>query len=241
MAEAAPSPASGYIQAIPIFLASDAEVSGYFRDFRAEIDAITGDCLIVLIAEEVEKGDASGLTSALDSRKARFPGLGFSDLPCLWLEDGAGRTAILRLPHDPPGIRQTIRALADVCRESRDAVVVAKKAGERLEADAAGRYSPINAILRGVAVDKSSERKVAVICGVVFVAIILVVAIFIPSPTRFQYNVFRIVLALAAAGFVSMTPGFIEAKVGNVIRAGGALAVFVIVYFYAPAALQALT
>lgn len=87
---------------------------------------------------------------------------------------------------------------------------------------------------------KSSERRWAVICGVVFVAAILVIALFISEPTQFQYTVFRIVLALAAAGFVSMTPGFIEAKVGNAVKAGGALAVFLVVFFYAPAAMSAL-
>jgi hypothetical protein len=64
-----------------------------------------------------------------------------------------------------------------------------------------------------------------------------VLAIVFPKPYPFQYQVFRIVLALAAAGFVSMTPGFIEVRISTFLRAGGALAVFAIVYFYNPASL----
>jgi hypothetical protein len=61
----------------------------------------------------------------------------------------------------------------------------------------------------------------------------------IPQPTSFQYTFFRVVLAAAAAGFVSMTPGFIQVKVSNWLRAGGALGVFVVVYFFSPAVLVA--
>jgi hypothetical protein len=69
------------------------------------------------------------------------------------------------------------------------------------------------------------------------VAVLIVVAIAVPNPTGFQYTVFRIVLALAAGGVAAMIPGFLQVKVSTFIRAGGALAVFVIVYFYSPAAL----
>ena len=36
-----------------------------------------------------------------------------------------------------------------------------------------------------------------------------------------------------------MTPGFIEINVSNWLKAGGALGVFVIIYFYSPASLVA--
>ncbi|MDV3458381.1 hypothetical protein RZN05_15390 [Sphingomonas sp. HF-S4] len=64
-------------------------------------------------------------------------------------------------------------------------------------------------------------------------------AIFFPEPTSYQYTVFRIILALAAAGFASFLPGFLHVRLNTGIRAGGALAAFVIVYFFAPAALTA--
>ena len=70
--------------------------------------------------------------------------------------------------------------------------------------------------------------------GVVFVITILTIAIFRPNPTPFEYTVFRIVIALAAAGVGAILPGFLDVTFRNWLRAGGALALFVIVYFFAP-------
>lgn len=79
--------------------------------------------------------------------------------------------------------------------------------------------------------------------GVSFVLILIYLAIRFPKPTHFQYNVFRTVLSLAAAGVGAMIPGFINLDLtsGKVaaIRAGGALAVFVMIYFFNPAKLAA--
>ncbi|WP_114950810.1 hypothetical protein [Sphingosinicella terrae] len=237
----APAGDSTYVQALPIYLASDAEVARYFRDCRDEIDAITGLHVVILIAREIDASDAAGVAAALDAGEAaRFPGLRFADLPCLWIEDSRRRSALLRLPHAAAEIGQVMRTLADVCRETKDAPEIARLVETRRRSDAKQRSPLLSALLEELPVTKSQERLIAVACGVVFVAAILVIALFIPSPTAFQYTVFRIVLALAAAGFVSMTPGFIEAQVGNFVRAGGALAVFIIVFFYAPAALGSL-
>jgi hypothetical protein len=74
--------------------------------------------------------------------------------------------------------------------------------------------------------------------GVLFVITILIIALTNPSPTDFQYTVFRIVLSLAAGGVVAVYPGFIEVKLGKWLRSGGAFAVFVLVYFYSPAAMD---
>lgn len=73
--------------------------------------------------------------------------------------------------------------------------------------------------------------------GVVFVSAILIVAITIPEPSRFQYEVFKIVLAVAVAGVAAFIPGFLNVEIGSWLRAGGAMAVFVVVYFYSPATL----
>ncbi len=73
--------------------------------------------------------------------------------------------------------------------------------------------------------------------GVIFVTALLVLAVKFPEPTSFQYMVFRIVLALAAGGVGAMIPGFLKVEVKPGIRAGGALAVFVIVFFFNPAKL----
>jgi cyanate permease len=81
------------------------------------------------------------------------------------------------------------------------------------------------------------ETVLAVGFGAVFIVALLFLAIFFPTPTPFQYEVFRIVLAAAVAGFAATIPGFLHIQIGNLIKAGGALAVFVVIYFYNPAQL----
>lgn len=81
----------------------------------------------------------------------------------------------------------------------------------------------------------------AFIFGISFVVTLLVIAVKFPNPTSFQYSVFRITLSLAAAGVAAMIPGFINLDLSSgtqiLIRAGGAIAVFVIVFFFNPAPL----
>lgn len=84
---------------------------------------------------------------------------------------------------------------------------------------------------------KATEKLLAYLFGVTFVVVILAIAIFIPKPEPFQYEVFKIVLALATAGVAAFIPGFISVEVGKWVRAGGAIAVFVIVFFFSPARL----
>lgn len=86
---------------------------------------------------------------------------------------------------------------------------------------------------------QAAQIIVAFVFGVAFVITLLVLAIKFPKPTPFQYTTFRVILALAAAGVAAMIPGFISLEVnapaGLLIRAGGALAVFVVVYYVNPA------
>ena len=89
-----------------------------------------------------------------------------------------------------------------------------------------------------MALTKSAQQKTAFAFGTLFVAVFLLIAFFIPNPTDFQYTIFRIILALAAAGVAAMIPGFISVEVGNAVKAGGAIAVFVIVFFFSPAAIM---
>jgi len=74
--------------------------------------------------------------------------------------------------------------------------------------------------------------------GVVFVGAILAIAIFIPNPTPTQYETFRIILALSAAAVATLLTGFIEVDIPGYVKAGGALAVFAVVYFFVPAAIK---
>jgi hypothetical protein len=84
---------------------------------------------------------------------------------------------------------------------------------------------------------KKYEKLAAFMFGVVFVVVLLYLAVNFPAPSNFQYLVFRVILALASAGVASMVPGFLEVQISNWLRATGALAVFVIVYFFSPASL----
>lgn len=89
---------------------------------------------------------------------------------------------------------------------------------------------------------KKSQVVCAFVFGCTFVCALLVLALLIPNPTPFQYQTFRIVMALAAAGVAAMIPGFLKVEIHPtvkvIIRAGGALGVFVVVYFFNPAKLS---
>jgi len=73
--------------------------------------------------------------------------------------------------------------------------------------------------------------------GTCFVIVLLAIALLKPEPSKFQYSVFRTVLSLAGAGIGAVIPGTLQVNVSNWVRAGGALAIFVAVYFWVPAQL----
>ena len=81
----------------------------------------------------------------------------------------------------------------------------------------------------------ATKRGFLSVVGLVFLSLLFVAALLIPQPTLFQVNVFKTLLALFAAGIGALIPGFIEVDYKPYIRAGGALALFVIVYFFDPA------
>lgn len=82
--------------------------------------------------------------------------------------------------------------------------------------------------------NKKLQTILAYVFGVCFVVVLLVISFVQPEPSGFQYTVFRTVLALAGAGTVAVFPGFIEVRFGSWLRAGGALAVFAVLYFFNP-------
>lgn len=98
--------------------------------------------------------------------------------------------------------------------------------------------SLINNLVINMNLSKQTSTILAFIFGVIFVAVLLAVNILIPNPTPTQYETFRIILALAAGGVGAMIPGILNVKMSTgsnfLLRAGGALAVFVIVYFFQP-------
>lgn len=85
----------------------------------------------------------------------------------------------------------------------------------------------------------SLEKAAVFIFGVSFLIAMLVLAILIPNPTQTQFFVFRLVLALSAAGVGAFLPGVIRIDIPlpirGVVRAGGALALFASVWFVNPA------
>jgi hypothetical protein len=88
----------------------------------------------------------------------------------------------------------------------------------------------------GGASDHAWERQAIFVFGIAFVVILIVLAIFFPNPTPFQYVVFRAVLALAAAGVAALIPGLLNVDI-PAVKAGGALAVFVLIFYFSPAGL----
>lgn len=85
---------------------------------------------------------------------------------------------------------------------------------------------------------KSSSKQKTILSyafGVIFVVAILIITLAIPEPSRFQRAVFWAILSMSLAGVASVITGFIEVKLGKWLIAGGALAVFAVVYFFVPA------
>ena len=71
--------------------------------------------------------------------------------------------------------------------------------------------------------------------GVVFLSLMLTLSINFPNPTAFQLKSFITALSLSAAGIGAVLPGTLEIRYKTGVRAGGALALFVIVWFSKPA------
>lgn len=71
--------------------------------------------------------------------------------------------------------------------------------------------------------------------GVMLIAVLLLLTFSFPELTPHQYGITKIVLALACAAIATQLDGFLDVRWSGSIRAGGALAVFALVYFFSPA------
>jgi hypothetical protein len=78
---------------------------------------------------------------------------------------------------------------------------------------------------------------VVLILGVVLVGVVLRISFAISQPNGLQCFILRVVLSLASAAIAAGIPGFINVEIGPGIRAGGALAVFLLVYAFNPRSL----
>jgi hypothetical protein len=78
----------------------------------------------------------------------------------------------------------------------------------------------------------------AFLVGIAFLIAILVLVVKIPKPTEFQFIIFRILIALGGAAFSMALTGFLTIQMnlpnGGQIVAGGALAVFIVLFFFSP-------
>jgi hypothetical protein len=81
----------------------------------------------------------------------------------------------------------------------------------------------------------STVQIVAVVIGVILLLLLLFLVFWRRDLTRAEYTFTRIITALAVSCVAVILTGFLTIDIKGFIQAGGALAVFVIVYFYAPA------
>jgi len=83
------------------------------------------------------------------------------------------------------------------------------------------------------------ELGLAFVFGCVAIGVVLWLAFRGQNLNEQQFEILRIVLALAGGGVGAVIPGFLDVsmKAGAklALRAGGALAVFVVLYFWSPA------
>jgi hypothetical protein len=93
-------------------------------------------------------------------------------------------------------------------------------------------FKPRKSNLQGAVVSHKTIDSFRLISRDLFV--LLRIAFRLPRPTEFQVLVLRVTLALAAAAIAAGIPGFINVEIGAGIRAGGALAVFLLVYAFNP-------
>lgn len=117
--------------AVPLYCSKDENVFRYFaeEDYRAELDAITGADLVVIIPREVrERGNYVVYDKVRTSGRFQME---VADLPCVYLEDDAGGWAAVRLDDDVGQLRAVFKALTSAARKAKPsdtAASVAEKA-----------------------------------------------------------------------------------------------------------------
>jgi hypothetical protein len=78
----------------------------------------------------------------------------------------------------------------------------------------------------------SVNALLSFIFGLIFITAMLVLAVAVPNPSGQAQKTFTTVLALAAAGVGAVLPGYLHIRHVPLVRAGGAIALFIIVYFF---------
>jgi hypothetical protein len=83
----------------------------------------------------------------------------------------------------------------------------------------------------------TTQTIILLIISVAFLTVLLILILRFPNPTASQFFIFRVILALAAAGIGAIIPGYLgaEGKQNEILfRAGGAILLFVLVYLVDP-------
>lgn len=74
-----------------------------------------------------------------------------------------------------------------------------------------------------------TEKMIGYVFGIIFIFLLLALVFFIPDPSRLQTKVINTILALAAGGFAMLISGTITVNIPGYIKAGGALAITVLI------------
>lgn len=82
---------------------------------------------------------------------------------------------------------------------------------------------------------KLNNRHLIFLFGIICVLGILLLIILKENINSLQYEVVKIVLAISVAAIATQIPGTINVKLNPAIRASGAIAIFLVVFFFTPA------
>jgi hypothetical protein len=111
---------------------------------------------------------------------------------------------------------------------------------EETKPDASAQTKPTQsspALSKPATPTSMNVSRFVVILGAIFTIVPLILTVMVQDLNQSSYQIIKIVLALGCAGVAAGIPGVLEADLHNGIKAGGAIAVFVIIYFFSPAAL----
>lgn len=93
---------------------------------------------------------------------------------------------------------------------------------------------------RDLIINKTIERvgpeKVSVVSGMIMGAVMLT-AVLIPCPSRLQYEVFRLLMAIGLFGFSSALPSALKVRISERVKVSGALVIFLIAIIWNPTSL----
>ncbi|MCO5948091.1 hypothetical protein [Mucilaginibacter flavidus] len=79
-----------------------------------------------------------------------------------------------------------------------------------------------------------NKNLITAVLGFSLILLLLYLTFFKPCLNDNQYMIIRIVLSVSVAALAAVIPGFLNVRYSNTIKAGGALGVLVLTFFYTP-------